>query len=70
MLEATTTTIDFPPTSQDVLTEILREGAQRLLTTAVEAEVAQYVDTHQHRPGKGVCPGKGVRNRFAIRRQG
>lgn len=31
---------------QDVLTEILRDGAQRLLATAVEAEVAEYVDQH------------------------
>lgn len=48
MLEATTRTIDFPSTSQDVLTEILREGAQRLLTTAIEAEVAEYIDARQH----------------------
>jgi putative transposase len=31
---------------QDVLTEILRDGAQRLLATAVEAEVAGYIDQH------------------------
>ena len=31
MLEATTATIEFPSTSsQDVLTDILRDGAQRL----------------------------------------
>jgi len=48
MLEATTTTIDFPSASQDVLTEILREGAQRLLTTAIEAEVAEYIDARGH----------------------
>lgn len=47
MLEATTRTIDLPSTSRDVLTEILREGAQRLLTAAVEAEVAAYIDAHQ-----------------------
>lgn len=52
MLEATTRTIDFPSTSQDVLTEILREGAQRLLTTAIEAEVAEYVDARQHIVGR------------------
>jgi len=49
MLEATTTTIDFPSVaSQDVLTEILRQGAQRLLTTAIDAEVAEYIDARQH----------------------
>jgi len=49
MLEATTTTIDFPSAArQDVLTEILRQGAQQLLATAVEAEVAEYVDGRQH----------------------
>jgi transposase-like protein len=31
---------------QDVLTEILRGGAQRLLAAAVEAEVAGYIDQH------------------------
>jgi transposase-like protein len=34
--------------SQDVLTSILREGAQRLLTEAVEAEVAEWIETHRH----------------------
>jgi len=49
MLEATTTMIDFPSAGrQDVLTEILRQGAQRLLATAVEAEVAEYIDARQH----------------------
>ena len=49
MLEATTTTTCFPSaTSQDVLTEILRQGAQRLLTTAIEAEVAEYIDARGH----------------------
>ena len=40
MQEVTTTTVSFPSTSsQDVLTEILRQGAQAMLTTAIEAEV-------------------------------
>src|SRR5205085_6806093 len=34
--------------SQDVLTNILRDGAQRLLTQAIEAEVAEWIDSHQH----------------------
>ncbi len=31
---------------QDVLTDILRDGAQRLLSQAVEAEVAAYIEAH------------------------
>jgi putative transposase len=32
--------------SHDVLTGILRDGAQRLLTQAIEAEVAEWIDAH------------------------
>ncbi len=32
--------------SNDVLTEVLRDGAQRLLEQAVEAEVASWIDNH------------------------
>ena len=35
-------------TSQDVLTSILRDGAQRLLTQAIEAEVAEWIEAHCH----------------------
>jgi putative transposase len=48
MQEVTTTTFSFPSTSQDVLTEILREGAQAMLTTAIEAEVREWIDEHEH----------------------
>jgi putative transposase len=48
MQEVTTTTVTFPSTSRDVLTEILREGAQQMLTTAIEAEVAEWIDSHRH----------------------
>ena len=44
MQEVTTTTVTFPSTSRDVLTEILREGAQQMLTTAIEAEVAEWIE--------------------------
>ena len=33
-------------TSQDVLQEILREGARRLLREAIEAEIQEYVSAH------------------------
>ena len=32
--------------ARDVLTEILRHGAQQMLATAIESEVAEYIDTH------------------------
>ena len=48
MGQGTTDTIRFPEaSSQDVLTGILREGAQRLLAQAIESEVAAYVADHQ-----------------------
>ena len=54
MKKDTTGTIVLPASSVDllagspkeVLTEILRDGAQGLLATAVEAEVADYIDRH------------------------
>jgi len=43
----TTSKIGLPASSpKDVLTEILRHGACELLATAVEAEVAGYIDEH------------------------
>ena len=49
MPEATNSTIEFPvSSSRDVLTEILREGAQRMLSTAIEAEVAEWISSHEH----------------------
>ncbi len=55
MQERTTDAIECPAaSSQDVLTEVLREGAQKLLATAVEAEVAAYIDQHaDQRDGNG-----------------
>lgn len=49
MCEANSSTIDFPAlSSQDVLTDILRAGAQQMLTHAIEAEVAAWIDSRQH----------------------
>ena len=36
------------PKGQDVLTDILRDGARRMLAQAVEAEVAAWIDSHDH----------------------
>ncbi|MEQ9321602.1 MAG: IS256 family transposase [Polyangiaceae bacterium] len=45
MSEATATTISFPE-PRDLLTEVLCDGARRLLAQAVEAEVAEWIDSH------------------------
>ncbi len=34
--------------ARDVLTEVLRDGAQRMLTEAIEAEVAEWIEAHAH----------------------
>ena len=36
------------PEAPDVLTEVLRLGAQQLLAQAIEAEVADWIDGHRH----------------------
>ena len=47
--ESTTLPIAGPmPGSHDVLTDLLRDGARRLLAEAVEAEVAAWIDAHAH----------------------
>jgi putative transposase len=49
MAESTSPTVEFPAlSSQDVLTQVLRAGAQRMLATAIEAEVAEWIDSHAH----------------------
>ena len=54
MQEVTTTIVTFPSTSRDVLSEILREGAQQMLSAAIEAEVSEWIESHAHlRDGRG-----------------
>jgi putative transposase len=49
MTESTTDISVAPlPTGRDVLTDLLRDGARRMLAQAIEAEVAAYVDAHAH----------------------
>ena len=49
MRESNNRIVSLPAaSSHDVLTGILRDGAQRLLAQAVEAEVAEWIDGHQH----------------------
>jgi hypothetical protein len=45
--ESTTLPISGPmPSTKNDLTDILRDGARRLLAQAVEAEVAAWIDAH------------------------
>lgn len=47
MCEGTTKAVPFPvPSAGDALTEVLRQGAQRLLNQAIEAEVAAHIAAH------------------------
>jgi transposase-like protein len=48
MQEVTTTTFPFPSAGRDALTLILRQGAQQMLSMAIEAEVAEWIDSHRH----------------------
>jgi len=48
MQEVTTTAVTFPSTGRDALSELLRQGAQQMLTTAIETEVAEWIDSHRH----------------------
>jgi putative transposase len=48
MLEGTTATIEFPSTSsRDALSDVLRDGAQRMLAAAIAAEIDQWIEGHK-----------------------
>ena len=73
--QSTTAPIPFPSqTCQDVLTAVLRDGAQRMLSQAIEAEVADWINRHAdltddqghrqvvrngHLPGRTIVTGVG-----------
>lgn len=46
MHESNDTTATIPVRSRDVLSVMLRDGAQRLLAQAIEAEVVEWIDWH------------------------
>lgn len=47
MHENTASTVALPSVgARDVLTQVLREGAQRMLAQAIEAEVTDWIDAH------------------------
>src|SRR3954470_17254341 len=49
MTESTTDIRIVPlPTGHDVLTDLLRDGARRMLAQAIEAEVSAYVAAHTY----------------------
>jgi putative transposase len=48
MRENTKQVVSLPAaTSQDVLTNILRDGAQRMLTQAIDAEISEWIESHR-----------------------
>jgi putative transposase len=49
-MNQSTTGIDIVPlpTGQDVLTEVLRDGARRMLAQSVGAEAAAWIEAHGH----------------------
>ena len=48
MQERSDSTIEFPATSGDVLSELLRQGAQEMLATAIEAEIDEWIAERDH----------------------
>jgi transposase-like protein len=49
MRESNSSTISLPAVpARDALTAILRDGAQRMLAQAIDAEVAEWIDGHAH----------------------
>ena len=74
MHESNKATATIPAPGRDVLSEILRDGAQRLLAQAIDAEVAEWIDRHAevvddagrhqvvrngHHPGRAILTGVG-----------
>ena len=55
MAESTTTSLTFPEvSSKDVMTEILRKGAQQMLAQVIEEEVNAWIADHaEHRDEQG-----------------
>ena len=48
MQESTVSTNVVSIGSKDILTEILRDGAQKMLATAIDCEVNEYLAEHAH----------------------
>lgn len=48
MQEVTITAIAIRTSNRDVPSKILRKGSQQMLTAAIEAEVAEWIESHSH----------------------
>lgn len=46
MIEATDNLTEGPEAAKDVMNDLLRDGAQRMLMAAIEAEVSGYIEKH------------------------
>ena len=47
-MEASSRAVSIPVPEQDMLTQVLRQGAQRMLAQAIEGEVAEWIEQHSH----------------------
>src|SRR5215207_365061 len=47
-MEATLSASAIPVLALDMLTQLLRQGAQQMLAQAIESEVAEWIDQHSH----------------------
>src|SRR3569832_1608307 len=45
-MEATSQAVSIPVPQKDLLTHVLRQGAQKMLAQAIESEVAGWIDAH------------------------
>jgi len=53
MQETNSPVLSLPVPARDVLTDVLRQGAQRMLAQAIEAEVSEWIETHQQLAADG-----------------
>ena len=51
MKKDTVVSIDQPETTRDALTEVLREGAQKLIAEAVQSELEELLEAVRRSPG-------------------
>jgi len=58
-------TLKKPETNNDLLTEVIRNGARQLLAAAIEAEVKEFLDHHNHSDAKA----RFVRNGYLPERE-
>ena len=53
MQEVNAPALSLPVPAHDVLTSLLRQGAQRMLAQAIEEEVSEWIETHQQLAADG-----------------